>query len=125
VPPAQPAWAYQIQAAINAVHSDARKPADTDWRQIVQVYDQLMTVAPGPVVALNRGVAVSCPSRSLTVFASTPVSSTSGRYVTEAMQSDCGQAGHIPDSSSEASTHDIAVIRRALGRAETRPRSVL
>jgi len=50
---------YQIQAAINAVHSDARSAADTDWRQVVQLYDQLMTVAPGPVVALNRGVAVA------------------------------------------------------------------
>src|SRR5260370_2995813 len=50
---------YQIQAAINAVHSDARSAADTDWRQVVQLYDQLMTVAPGPVVALNRGIAVA------------------------------------------------------------------
>jgi RNA polymerase sigma-70 factor, ECF subfamily len=50
---------YQIQAAINAVHSDAPAAAATDWNQIVQLYDQLMTVAPGPVVALNRAVAVA------------------------------------------------------------------
>jgi RNA polymerase sigma-70 factor (ECF subfamily) len=50
---------YQIQAAINAVHSDAPSAADTDWRQILQLYDQLMAVAPGPVVALNRAVAVA------------------------------------------------------------------
>ncbi len=50
---------YQIQAAINAVHSDAAAAAATDWNQIVQLYDQLMTVAPGPVVALNRAVAVA------------------------------------------------------------------
>ncbi|MBM0226082.1 MULTISPECIES: RNA polymerase sigma factor [Micromonospora] len=50
---------YQIQAAINAVHSDAATAADTDWGQIVALYDQLMTVAPGPVVALNRAVAVA------------------------------------------------------------------
>jgi len=48
---------YQIQAAINAVHTDAPTAADTDWRQIVQLYDQLQAVAPSPVVALNRAVA--------------------------------------------------------------------
>ncbi len=50
---------YQIQAAINAVHTDAATAADTDWRQIVQLYDQLLTIAPNPVVALNRAVAVA------------------------------------------------------------------
>jgi RNA polymerase sigma-70 factor, ECF subfamily len=46
---------YQIQAAIQAVHSDA----PTDWRQVRRLYDQLMAVAPSPVVALNRAVAVA------------------------------------------------------------------
>ncbi|RZL83322.1 MAG: RNA polymerase sigma factor [Rhodococcus sp. (in: high G+C Gram-positive bacteria)] len=50
---------YQIQAAINAVHSDAPTAADTDWGQILQLYDQLLAVAPSPVVALNRAVAVA------------------------------------------------------------------
>jgi RNA polymerase sigma-70 factor, ECF subfamily len=50
---------YQIQAAINAVHSDAVSAADTDWAQIVALYDQLMAVAPSPVVALHRAVAVA------------------------------------------------------------------
>ncbi len=50
---------YQLQAAINAVHSDAPTAADTDWRQILQLYNQLLTLAPGPVVALNRAVAVA------------------------------------------------------------------
>jgi RNA polymerase sigma-70 factor (ECF subfamily) len=50
---------YQIQAAINAVHTDAATAADTDWHQIVQLYDQLLAVAPSPVVALNRAVAVA------------------------------------------------------------------
>jgi RNA polymerase sigma-70 factor (ECF subfamily) len=50
---------YQIQAAINAVHSDAASIADTDWRQIVQLYDQLLALTPTPVVALNRAVAVA------------------------------------------------------------------
>ena len=50
---------YQIQAAISAVHSDAPTAAATDWRQILQLYDQLASLAPGPVVALNRAVAVA------------------------------------------------------------------
>jgi RNA polymerase sigma-70 factor (ECF subfamily) len=50
---------YQIQAAINAVHSDAPTAAATDWRQILQLYDQLVSLTPGPVVALNRAVAVA------------------------------------------------------------------
>ena len=50
---------YQIQAAINAVHSDAPTAAETDWRQILQLYDQLLTFAPTHVVALNRAVAVA------------------------------------------------------------------
>jgi RNA polymerase sigma-70 factor (ECF subfamily) len=50
---------YQIQAAINAVHSDAPAADATDWGQILQLYDQLAAVSPGPVVALNRAVAVA------------------------------------------------------------------
>ena len=50
---------YQIQAAINAVHSAAPTAAGTDWRQVRQLYDQLLVVAPSPVVALNRAVAVA------------------------------------------------------------------
>ncbi|GHB64145.1 RNA polymerase subunit sigma-24 [Streptomyces xanthochromogenes] len=50
---------YQILAAINAVHSDAATAGETDWHQIRQLYDQLLALAPTPVVALNRAVAVA------------------------------------------------------------------
>jgi RNA polymerase sigma-70 factor, ECF subfamily len=50
--------AYQLQAAINAVHADAATVEETDWSQIVALYDQLITVAPTPVVALNRAIAI-------------------------------------------------------------------
>jgi RNA polymerase sigma-70 factor (ECF subfamily) len=50
---------YQVQAAINAVHSDAASAAETDWWQILQLYNQLLALAPSPVVALNRAVAVA------------------------------------------------------------------
>ena len=49
---------YQLQAAINAVHADAQTVQETDWAQIVALYDQLLTIAPTPVVALNRAIAV-------------------------------------------------------------------
>jgi RNA polymerase sigma-70 factor (ECF subfamily) len=50
---------YQIQAAIAAVHSDAASTQDTDWTQILALYDQLYAMAPTPVVALNRAVALA------------------------------------------------------------------
>ena len=50
---------YQIQAAINAVHSAAARAEDTDWRQIVALYDLHQSIAPSPIVQLNRAVAVA------------------------------------------------------------------
>ncbi len=50
---------YQIQAAIAAVHADAETADETDWDQIVALYDQLLVVTPTPIVALNRAVAVA------------------------------------------------------------------
>ncbi|GAA0813104.1 RNA polymerase sigma24 factor [Spirilliplanes yamanashiensis] len=59
---------YQLQAAIAAVHDEAGRPEDTDWRQILVLYDLLHAVAPGPMVTLNRLVAVAMvhgPQRAL------------------------------------------------------------
>jgi RNA polymerase sigma-70 factor (ECF subfamily) len=50
---------YQILAAINAVHTSARDVRDTDWSQVVALYDQLVRIDPSPIVALNRAVAVA------------------------------------------------------------------
>ncbi|GAA2637446.1 sigma-70 family RNA polymerase sigma factor [Actinomadura fulvescens] len=50
---------YQILAAINAVHTDARDIRDTDWSQIVALYDQLVRLDPSPIVALNRAIAIA------------------------------------------------------------------
>lgn len=50
--------AYQLQAAINAVHADAATLQQTDWSQIVALYDHLLGFAPTPVVALNRAIAI-------------------------------------------------------------------
>ena len=50
---------YQILAAVNAVHTSARDARDTDWSQIVALYDQLVRLDPSPIVALNRAVAIA------------------------------------------------------------------
>ncbi len=50
---------YQLLAAINAVHTDAGDARDTDWSQVVALYDRLVRIDPSPVVALNRAVAVA------------------------------------------------------------------
>jgi RNA polymerase sigma-70 factor (ECF subfamily) len=49
---------YQILAAINAVHTSARDIGDTDWFQVVALYDQLVRLDPSPIIALNRAIAV-------------------------------------------------------------------
>ena len=54
-----PIGPYQLQAAIAAVHAEAERPEDTDWRQILTLYDLLRTVSPGPMVTLNRVVALA------------------------------------------------------------------
>ena len=54
-----PPGRYQILAAINAVHTSAADFSDTDWSQVVALYDQLIAIDPSPVVALNRAVAIA------------------------------------------------------------------
>jgi RNA polymerase sigma-70 factor (ECF subfamily) len=50
---------YQILAAVNAVHTSARDVRDTDWSQVVALYDQLVRIDPSPIIALNRAIAVA------------------------------------------------------------------
>jgi RNA polymerase sigma-70 factor, ECF subfamily len=79
---------YQLQAAINAVHSDAASAAVTDWWQILQLYNQLFTLVPTPVVALNRAVAVAeveGPDAALTLIDGLTVD---GYYLFHAIRAD-------------------------------------
>jgi len=79
---------YQIQAAINAVHSDAETAAETDWRQILRLYDHLLVISPTPVVALNRAVAVAeveGPGRALALVDELPLA---GFHVFHAVRAD-------------------------------------
>jgi len=82
---------YQIQAAISAAHSDAPAAAATDWRQVLRLYDQLLAIAPGPVVALNRAVAVAevdGPAAALALIDGLEPGSLGGYYLFHAIRAD-------------------------------------
>jgi RNA polymerase sigma-70 factor (ECF subfamily) len=79
---------YQIQAAINAVHSDAPVAAATDWRQILQLYDQLLSMSPGPIVALNRAVAVAEVEGPTTALALVEALDLDGYHLFHAIRAD-------------------------------------
>jgi RNA polymerase sigma-70 factor (ECF subfamily) len=102
---------YQIQAAINAVHSDAGLADLTDWRQILQLYDQLAAAAPGPVVELNRAVAVaevSGPEAALALVEElAPV--LDGYYVLHAIRADLLR--RLGRDADAALAYDAALAR--------------
>jgi RNA polymerase sigma factor (sigma-70 family) len=97
-----PLGPYQLQAAIAAVHAEARDGGDTDWRQILALYDLLERVAPSPVVTLNRGVAVAMvngPQAGLDVLAT--------------LEGDGPMAGHHRLAGLRAHFHELAGQREA------------
>ncbi len=100
---------YQIQAAINAVHSDAASTAKTDWRQILALYDQLIAIAPGPVARLNRAVAVAeldGPAAALQLVADLDLD---GYYLLHGIRADLLQRlGRVVEAAAE---YDAAVAR--------------
>ncbi|MEU5909644.1 sigma-70 family RNA polymerase sigma factor [Micromonospora sp. NPDC047527] len=79
---------YQIQAAIAAVHSAAPRAADTDWGQIMRLYDQLTVLAPGPVVALNRAVALAEVAGPAAALAEVDRLDLAGYHVRHAVRAD-------------------------------------
>ncbi|MFC1436771.1 RNA polymerase sigma factor [Streptacidiphilus sp. N1-10] len=102
---------YQIQAAINAVHSDARTAAATDWGQILRLYDQLTVVAPSPIVALNRAVAVAevdGPQQALALVDDL-APGLDGYHVLHAVRADLLR--RLGRSSEAAQAYDRAIAR--------------
>ncbi|MGK5675526.1 RNA polymerase sigma factor [Micromonospora sp. URMC 106] len=79
---------YQIQAAIAAVHSAAPSAAGTDWAQILTLYDQLGAYAPGPVVALNRAVALAEVAGPAVALAAVDRLDLAGYHVFHAVRAD-------------------------------------
>jgi RNA polymerase sigma-70 factor (ECF subfamily) len=120
---------YQIQAAINAVHSDAAAASDTDWDQILRLYDQLLAVAPSPVVALNRAVAVAevdGPAAALAIVDGLKPASLGGYYLFHAIRADLlRRLGRRADADSAYETAIAqtgnAAERAHLARAKGRP----
>ena len=106
---------YQIQAAINAIHSDAAGPADTDWNQILALYDQLMSFTPTAVVALNRAVAlaeVDGPRAALEAIEGLPLER---YYLYHAIRADLLR--RLGDTDNAAAAYQAA-IERTENRAE-------
>jgi RNA polymerase sigma-70 factor (ECF subfamily) len=96
---------YQIQAALNAVHTDAATAAQTDWRQILQLYDQLMVIAPSQVVALNRAVAVAEVHGPAAALAITDQIRLDGYYLLPAIRADLlARLGRTADAAAAFGT---------------------
>ncbi len=116
---------YQIQAAINAVHSAAPTAATTDWWQILQLYNQLLALAPSPVVALNRAVAVAeveGPDAALTLVDGLDLG---GYYLFHAVRADLLQ--RLGRNAEAADAYETAIARteNAAERAFLRRRQAL
>ena len=108
---------YQIQAAINAVHSDAPVAAATDWDQIMRLYDQLLAVAPGPVVALNRAVAVAEVDGPAAALALVDGLDLGGYYLFHAIRADLLRRLGRPAEADAAYEPAIARSGNAIERA--------
>ena len=100
---------YQIQAAINAVHSDAATVGDTDWRQILQLYDQLLQVAPTPVAALNRAVVVAEVGGPQAALAGLEDLDLDGYYLFHAIRADLLR--RLGRDAEAALAYDAAIAR--------------
>ena len=108
---------YQVQAAIAAVHSDAREAAGTDWRQILALYDQLSVIAPTPVVALNRAVAVAevaGPAAALETVEALPLD---GYHLYHATRADLLRRLNRSAEAAAAYDEAIALAENAAERA--------
>jgi RNA polymerase sigma-70 factor (ECF subfamily) len=104
---------YQIQAAINAVHADAARAADTDWRQILALYDLHLALAPSPIVALHRAVAlaeVDGPAAALPIVESLALD---GQHLYHAIRADLLQ--RLGRDAEAAAAYDAAIARAENG----------
>jgi len=98
---------YQIQAAINAVHSDAPTASATDWGQILRLYDQLQSLAPSPVVALHRAVAVAERDGPEAALALVDALDLSGYHLFHAVRADLLR--RLGRNAEAASAYDAAI----------------
>jgi len=107
---------YQIQAAVNAVHGDAPTAAETDWSQILALYDQLLAVSPTPVVALNRAVAVAEVRGPLAGLADVELLDLDGYHHFHATRADLLRRLGRNDEAAEAYDSALALVTNAAER---------
>jgi len=100
---------YQLQAAINAVHSDATDARATDWRQILVLYDQLMAIAPSPVAALSRAVAVAEVAGAAAALALVDALDLDGYHLFHAVRGELLDRLHRPQEATAA--YEAAILR--------------
>jgi RNA polymerase sigma-70 factor, ECF subfamily len=113
---------YQIQAAIAAVHADSSTAADTDWSQIVQLYDQLIRITPTPIVALNRAIAIAeleGPAPALAILDQLDLD---GYHLYHAARADLLQRLDRPADSEAAYDRAIGLTTNAVEQAHLRRR---
>jgi len=113
---------YQVLAAINAVHTDAAAAADTDWSQIVQLYDQLYAVAPTPVVALSRAIAVAEVDGPAAALAIVDQLDLAGYHPFHAARADLLRRERRTTEAVEAYTRAIDLATNSAERAYLRSR---
>jgi RNA polymerase sigma-70 factor (ECF subfamily) len=115
---------YQIQAAINAVHTDAPVAAATDWPQILALYDQLLALAPSPIVGLNRAVAVAEVHGPVAALAIVDDIELDGYYMLHAIRADLlARLGRPAEAATEYEaaaelTQSVAQRRFLQGRRD-------
>jgi RNA polymerase sigma-70 factor (ECF subfamily) len=107
---------YQLQTAINAVHSTAPTTADTAWGQILQLYDQLFAHSPTPVVALNRAVAVAEVHGPAAALAAVDSLDLDGYHLFHATRADLLRRLARHDEAADAYEAALALVSNAAER---------
>jgi RNA polymerase sigma-70 factor (ECF subfamily) len=117
---------YQLQAAVNAVHTDAGVAASTDWSQILQLYDQLLAMSPTPIVGLNRAVAVAEVHGPLAGLAAVDALDLGGYHLFHATRADLLRRLDRQDEAAEAYDAALALVTNGAERRflENRRRSL-
>jgi RNA polymerase sigma-70 factor, ECF subfamily len=105
---------YALQAAIAAIHCQAARPEETDWTQIVQLYDQLERLQPSPIVALNRAVAVAMadnPRAGLSLLEDVAASSDLENYhLLHAARADLLRRAGSPDAAAKSYERALELV---------------
>ncbi len=111
---------YQLQAALAAVHSDAASTAETDWVQVVALYDHLQAIAPTPVVALNRAVALAEVDGPAAALDAVEPLDLDGYHLFHAVRADLlrrlGRAAEAREAYDAAIAHTDNIAEQALLR---------